>query len=479
VRCAAVCSPSHTESNAPGPAATAMPPARLAGPSGSCHPASVAWRNLYRSRLTTAEKAVSVVGPAQTVFVGGNAATPRALCRALARRAAEVAPDRARETPAVRAAHVLMLGEDPFAAEKTQGLIRHLSFFVGPADRAAVNAGTAEYVPSNLSQIPGLLREGRPRVDVALLMTSPPDRHGMLSLGVEVLASLAAAESARHVIVQVNPRMPRTYGNAFLHISQVNAVVEAEDELLALPPVQVDPVEQRIAHHIAPLVPEGATLQLGIGGVPDAVLRELRGRDDLGIHSEMISDGVMEAVNAGVVTGRFKTRHGRKVICTFALGTSAFYEWIHENAMVELHPCDHTNSYMAGVQNHRLTAINSALSVDLTGQVNADSIGPVIYSGVGGQVDFVRASHLSPGGRSFIALPSTAKGGRISRIVPVLAPGAGVVTPRADVDTVVTEHGVADLRGRSLPERAEALVAIADPRFRDELQHARAGPPRA
>lgn len=427
------------------------------------------WQEAYRSRLTTAERAVEAVAPGQTVFVGGNAATPHVLCRALARRAAALPPEDTRRPP-VRVAHVLMLGEDPFAAEKTRGLVRHLSFFVGSADRASVNSGLSEYVPCNLSQIPVLLRAGRPRVDAALLMTSPPDRHGMLSLGVEVLASLAAAETARHVVVQVNPRMPRIYGNAFLHVSQVDAIVEAEEELTTVVPDEPDEVERRIAAHIAPLIPKGATLQLGIGGVPDAVLSQLEGRDDLGVHSEMISDGIVRAVERGVVTGRFKTRHGRKVVATFALGSRALYDWLHENALVELHPCDHTNNPLSAAANHRLVSINSALSVDLTGQVNADSIGPRIYSGVGGQMDFVRAAQLSPDGRSFIALRSTAKGGRVSRIVPSLAAGAGVVTPRADVHTVVTEHGLAELWGRSLPERAEALIAIADPSFREGLR---------
>jgi acyl-CoA hydrolase len=365
-----------------------------------------------------------------------------------------------------------MLAEDPFADEKSRGLIRHLSFFVGPADREAVNDGRSEYIPCNLSEIPALLRRERPKVDAALLMTSPPDRHGFLSLGVEVMASLAAAEVARHVIVQVNPRMPRTYGNAFLHVSDVSAIVEAEEPLVELPDETPTDEERQIASHIAPLIPEGATLQLGIGGVPNAVLSLLQDRDDLGIHSEMISDGVMRAVESGVVTGRFKTRHGKKVVATFCLGTRTLYDWLHENAIVEVHPCDHTNLPVSAAQNYRLTSINSALSVDLSGQVNADSIGSKIYSGVGGQVDFVRASTSSPGGRSFIALPSTAKSGTISRIVSTLAAGAGVVTTRADVHTIVTEHGVAELHGRSLPERAEALIAVAHPKFRDELRAA-------
>ena len=261
-------------------------------------------------------------------------------------------------------------------------------------------------------------------------------------------------------------------GNAYLHISQVHRIVEAEEELPVLPPPVIGPVEQAIAGHIVPLIPRGATLQLGIGAIPDAVIGQLRGRNDLGVHSEMISDGVMRAVEDGVVTGRFKTKHRRKVVTTFALGTRELYDWLHENPVVEAHPCDHTNDLVVASQNDRLIALNSAISVDLTGQVNADSIGSRVYSGVGGQVDFVRAALRSKGGRPIIALPSTARNGAVSRIVPILKSGAGVVTSRADVHTVVTEFGVAELWGRSLPERAEALIQIAHPKFRDELHEA-------
>jgi len=261
-------------------------------------------------------------------------------------------------------------------------------------------------------------------------------------------------------------------GNSFLHISQIDHIVEAEEPLPELQPAAIGEVEQAIAAHIVPLIPEGATLQLGIGAIPDAVIAQLEGRDDIGIHSEMISDGVMHAVERGTVTGRFKTRHKRKVVTTFALGTSDLYGWLHDNSAVEAHPCDHTNDVVDASKNRRLVAINSAISVDLTGQVNSDSIGGRIYSGVGGQVDFIRAAARSEGGRPIIAIPSTARGGKVSRIVPTLAAGAGVVTSRADVHTVVTEYGVAELWGWSLPHRAERLIRIAHPDFRDELASA-------
>ena len=419
------------------------------------------WTAAYRRLLTTPERAVAGICAGETVYMGGNAATPMALARALAAHS--------ERCPGVAVGHVLLLGEDPFAPQRAKGLVRHLSWFVGPADRSAVAEGRADYVPCHLSDIPRLLRAGRPRIDVALLMVSPPDKHGFMSLGVEVMASLAAAEVAERVIVQVNPQMPRVLGNTFLHVNDVHAIVEHDEPLPELPVGAPSEVERRIAEHIAPLVPHGATLQLGIGGVPDAVIAQLEGRDDLGVHTEMISDGVMRAVASGTVTGRFKTRHRRKVVTTFALGSKALYEWLHENPVVEAHPCDHTNDLFVAAQNERLVAINSAISVDLTGQINSDSIGGRIYSGVGGQLDFIRAAARSDGGVPIIALPSAASKGRISRIVPTLAKGAGVVTPRADAYYVVTEFGVAELWGRSLRQRAEALAAIAHPDFREEL----------
>lgn len=419
------------------------------------------WQTAYRSKLTTPQQAVAAIAPGEHVFLGGNAATPRALARALA--------VHAEDCPDLTVGHVLLLGDDPFAELKAEGRVQHLSWFVGPADRAAVAHGTAGYVPCHLSDIPRLLRAERPRIDTALLMTAPPDKHGFLSLGVEVLASLAAAEVADRVIVQVDEHMPRVLGNTFLHVDDVDAIVEAHEPLPELVAPPATEVERAIAEHIAELIPEGATLQLGIGGIPDAVIGQLEGRNDLGIHTEMVSDGVMRAVESGIVTGRCKTRHRRKVVTTFALGTAELYRWLHNNPVVEAHPCDHTNDLVVAASNRRLVAINSAISVDLTGQVNADSIGGRIYSGVGGQVDFIRAAARSEGGRPIIALPATARGGTMSRIVPTLAKGAGVVTARADVHTVVTEYGVAELWGRSTRDRAEALVRIAHPRFRDAL----------
>ncbi|MCB9684877.1 MAG: acetyl-CoA hydrolase/transferase family protein [Alphaproteobacteria bacterium] len=423
----------------------------------------MSWQTDYRSKLTTPERALEPLPGDAMIYLSGNAATPRTLCAALARHA--------EDTPGtVTVGHVLLLGKDPVLPHDREE-VRHRAWFVGPADRDQVNQGISDYVPSHLSEIPRLIR-AMPRLDGALLTVAPPDDHGFLSLGVEVMASLAAAERAQRVVVQVNPRMPRIFGNSFLHVSEVDAIVEAEEDLATIPREVPGDVEQAIARHIVPLIPEQATLQLGIGGIPDAVVAQLQGRDDLGVHSEMISDGVMDAVMRGVVTGRHKPLHRRKVVTTFVLGTRELYDWVDGNPAIEAHPCDHTNDLVVASSMPRLVAINSAISVDLTGQVNSDSMGTAIWSGVGGQLDFLRAAARSAGGVPIIALPSTAKGGTISRIVPTLRPGAGVVTTRADVHWVVTEHGAVNLYGRPLHERAELLVSIAEPRFRDELMAA-------
>lgn len=419
------------------------------------------WRTTYRSKLTTPERAIAELPGDARVYVAGNAATPRVLGRKLAERA-EMTPG------SMTASHVLLLGDDPVLPRDRQE-VRHRAWFVGPADRAQVAAGVADYVPCHLSEIPRMIREMGHPLDGALLSVAPPDDHGFLSLGVEVLASLAAAERALQVIVQVNSRMPRVLGHTFLHVSDVHAIVEADEELPELSPPAPTEVERAIARHVAPLVPARATLQLGIGGIPDAVMALLSDRDDLGVHSEMISDGVMDAVLRGTVTGRYKSAFPRKVVTTFVLGTRRLYDWVHENPGVEAHPCDVTNDLVVASSNRRLVAINSAISVDLTGQVNSDSIGRRIWSGVGGQLDFLRAAARSDGGVPIVALPSTAKDGAVSRIVPVLAEGAGVVTTRADVHWVVTEHGAVNLYGRTLRARAELLASIAHPRFRDEL----------
>lgn len=421
----------------------------------------MSWIDDYKKKLVTPEEAVAKIKSGDRVYISGNAATPYALMRALAVRKDEL--------EAVELAHVLLLGEDPLSKPDMEGHFRHNSLFVGPADRQAINEGRADYVPIFLHQIPELFYSGQVSIDVAMLHLSPPDEHGFMSFGVEVLASKAAAETANIVIAQVNEKMPRVLGDSFIHVSRVNKIVEISEELPQLEKKPFSEVERKIGHFIAELIEDGSTLQLGIGGIPDAVFSALKGRRDLGIHSEMVSDGVMEAIESGMITGAKKTFHPYKVILTFMLGSDKLYDFADNNPVFEAHPTDYTNHPFNVSRNDNMVAINSAIEVDITGQVCSDSIGTYIYSGFGGQVDFIRGAAHSKGGKPIIALPSTAKNGEISRIVPFLKKGAGVVTTRADVKYVVTEYGVAYLHGKHLQERTRALINIAHPKFRPDL----------
>jgi acyl-CoA hydrolase len=422
------------------------------------------WLADYKRKLCSPAEAVRAIASGHRVYYGGNAAIPSALIRALAERAGELRD--------VQLSHVLLLGDDPLSKPGMERAFRHNSLFVGHADREAVNSGRADYVPIFLHQIPRLFSERIVPLDVAMVMCSPPDEHGFMSHGVEVLASKAACRAARRVIVQVNARMPRVLGDSFLHVSRADAIVEATEPLPDLEAAPATEVERAIGRHVLSLIDPGATIQMGIGGIPDAVYEAFDGPLDLGIHTEMISDGAMRAIERGVVTGNRKTIHPGKVVITFALGSPALYAYLDNNPLIEAHPVEHVNDPVVVSQNDNLVAVNSAIEVDLTGQVCSDSIGTRIYSGFGGQVDFIRGAARSRGGKPIIAIPSTARGGTTSRIVPVLKEGAGVVTSRADVHYVVTEHGVANLFGRNLRERVEALVRIADPRFRDDLERA-------
>lgn len=421
----------------------------------------MSWVDDYKKKLVSAEEAVSVVKSGDRVYVSGNAATPYVLLNALATRKDELRD--------VELVHVLLLGEDPLSRPEMEGHFRHNSLFVGPADRKAINEGRADYVPIFLHQIPQLFLSGQMPLDVAMLHVSPPDEHGFMSLGVEVLASKAAAEKAKIVIAQVNEKMPRVLGDSFLHVSRFAKVVEISEPLPELEKKPFSDVERMIGKHIAELIEDGSTLQLGIGGIPDAVLAALSNRRDLGIHTEMVSDGVMEAIEAGIITGARKTFHPYKVVITFALGSARLYDFLDNNPIFEAHPTDYVNHPFNVARNDNMVAINSAIEVDITGQVCSDSIGTYIYSGFGGQVDFIRGAAHSKGGKPIIALPSTAKDGEMSRIVPFLKKGAGVVTTRGDVRYVVTEYGVAYLFGKNLQERTKALINIAHPKFRAEL----------
>jgi 4-hydroxybutyrate CoA-transferase len=422
------------------------------------------WMDTFREKSTTPEEAVRCIKSGDRVYISGNAATPYPLLEALAACSDELND--------VEITHVLLYGNDPLSAPEMEGHFRHNSLFVGPADREAVNEGRADYVPVFLGEIPSLFYNGLMPLDVAVLHTSIPDEHGFLSLGVETLVSKAAARMAKTVVALVNEKMPRTLGDSFVHISRVSSLVEVSMELPELPRKPSTEVEAQIGKHVAGLVQDGATLQLGIGGIPDAVLAALGDKKDLGIHTEMVSDGIMEGVEAGIITGARKNLHPGKAVTTFIFGSKDLYEFADNNPMFECHPVEHTNDPFVISQNDNMVAINSAIEIDITGQVCADSVGTRIYSGVGGQVDFIRGAARSKGGKPIIALPASAQGGKTSRIVPELHKGAGVVTTRADVHYVVTEYGVAFLHGKNLKERARALISVAHPDFRESLEKA-------
>jgi 4-hydroxybutyrate CoA-transferase len=420
------------------------------------------WIDQYKKKIVSLEEAVKVVKSGDRIFVSGNAATPALLSGALAKRKDELLD--------VEVNHILVLGDDPLSAPGMERHFRHNSLFVGASDREPIAKGYSDYVPVHLSEIPNLFFDKIIPLDVALVHLSPPDEHGFMSFGVECAASKAAAESAKLVVAQVNDRMPRTLGDVFIHFSRVHKVVECSEPLRTLKESPSTDLEKRIAAHIANLVEDGSTLQLGIGGIPDAVLALLDGKRDLGIHTEMVSDGVVKAIERGIITCLKKTLHPGKVVATFVMGSQDLYQYVDNNPLFEMHPCNYTNDPFVISQNAKMVAINSAIEVDITGQVCADSIGSRIYSGFGGQVDFIRGAGYSKGGKPIIALPASTKDGKISRIVPTLKLGAGVVTTRADVHYVVTEFGVASLHGRNLRQRAEALIAIAHPNFHAELE---------
>jgi acyl-CoA hydrolase len=376
---------------------------------------------------------------------------------------------RATELNEVEIVHMHANGPAPHVAPDMVGHLRHRALFIGANTRQAVNEGRADFVPVFLSDIPQLFSSGVLRLDVALIQVSPPDAHGYCSLGTSVDCAMAAVEAAATVIAQVNPRVPRTLGDSFVHVRQIDLLVEIDEPLCIEEPPTISETERQIGAHVASLVEDGATLQLGIGGIPNAALAAMADKRDLGVHTEMFSDGLVDLVEAGVVTGAAKEIHPGKIVTTFIMGSQRLYDWVDDNPMVEMHPVDYTNDTAIIRRNTRMTAINSAIEVDLTGQVCADSIGTRLFSGVGGQMDFMRGAALSPGGKAIIALPSTARSGSVSRIVPTLAEGAGVTTTRAHVQYIVTEYGVAYLHGKSIRERAQALIDIAHPGFRDEL----------
>ena len=409
----------------------------------------------------SADDAVSHISSGARVFIHGAAATPTPLVEALSRR---------QDLSDVSLYHLHTAGPAPFAEPDWAGRFLSISLFPGAPLRSAIDEGRADFVPVFLSDIPRLFTSRAIPLDVAIVQLSPPDRHGYCTLGTSVDAALAAALSATHVVAEINERMPRTHGNTLLHVDRLTALVHTDRPLHTHPPKPSTPTEDAIGEHAARLVTDGATLQMGIGAIPDAVLRRLSDKHDLGIHTEMFSDSVVDLVEAGAITNRRKHLHPGRIITSFVVGTERLYDFVHDNPFVEFHPCDHTNDTARIRRNDNVVAINSALEIDLSGQVCADSIGFRIYSGIGGQMDFIRGSALSRGGRPIIAIPSTAARGTVSRIVPALKPGSGVVTTRGHVHWVVTEYGAVNLFGLALRQRAEALISIAHPDFRSELR---------
>ncbi len=422
----------------------------------------MSWRDAYRSKCVSAAKALEVVHSGERVWVQSGCGTPIVLLNALVARAPELHN--------VEIVHMKTLGEAVYTRPEYAGHFRHRGLFIGDNVREAVIAGRADYTPIFLSEIEGLFLSGAMPLDVVLMQVSPPDEHGLLSLGTTVDSTLTAARCARVVIAEVNQRMPRTHGETTIHISHIDAVVETARPLLEVHPEPFTEIQRRIGAHVASLIPDGATLQTGIGGIPDAVLSCLDDKRNLGIHTEMVSDGVIELMESGVLNGEAKSLHRGKAVLAFVLGSQRLFDYVRENPAFEFRSVSYTNDPFVVAQNDRMVAINSALQVDLTGQVCADSLGTRPFSGFGGQVDFIRGAARSKGGVPIIALPATACRGSVSRITPLLDPGAGVVTSRADVHYVVTENGVAYLHGKTLRERAEALIAVADPHFQAELE---------
>ncbi len=429
---------------------------------------STFWLQNYKSKLRTPEEAVKVVKSGDKIVMHGNCAFPMTLINALVARKDEL--------ERVEILHALTVGDLPYLQSGMEKSFHHISFFMGAAARKAVNEGRADFTPIYLYEYPLLFAKGLIKPNIAFVHLSPPDEHGFCSFGVEVGLIKTAAENSDIIIAQINPQMPRALGDSFIHINKLTYIVEVDEPIAELPQFKEDltpemrEVYTKIGQNIAELIEDGSTLQMGIGVIPDSVSKFLDTKKDLGIHSEMFSDGIIDLVNKGIITNRRKKLHVGKTIAGFVLGSRKLYDYIDNNPSIEFHPQEYVNDPFVIAQNYKMVAINSALEIDITGQVCSDSIGSKLYSGFGGQVDFIRGAARSEGGKPIIALPSTTKDFKISRIVSTLKPGAGVVTNRADVHYVVTEYGVAYLHGKSIRERVYQLINIAHPDFRDELK---------
>jgi acetyl-CoA hydrolase len=421
----------------------------------------MSWADQYKNKVVSADEAVSAIQSGNRIFLTGNCSVPQVVLAALV--------DYAPQVNDVEICHALTLGSADYVSPEMEGHLQVNTLFIGHNVRKAVQEGRADFTPVLLSEFPLLFKNGYLPVDVAMVHLSPPDEHGFCSFGVEVGLSKSIAEASKIIVAEVNEQMPRTLGDSFIHINKIDYVVPVNYPLPEVPMGgdEEDEIIETIASNIAELIPDGATMQMGIGAIPDAVLKHLFDRKDLGVHTELFSDGVIELVEAGVLTNAQKTLHPGKIIAGFILGTQRLYSWVHNNPLIEFHRTEYVNDPFVVAQNERMVAINSAIEVDLTGQVCADSIGPKLYSGVGGQLDFVYGASRSKGGVPIIALPSKAK--NFSRIVPMLKPGAGVVTTRNHIHYVVTEYGIAELYGKTIRQRAQALIKIAHPQFREEL----------
>jgi acyl-CoA hydrolase len=420
------------------------------------------WREEYQSKCMNASQALEAVHSGSRVWIQSGCGTPSTLVDSLVARAPEVRD--------VEIVHIMTLGRADYTKPEYEGRFRHSGLFLGANVRDAVAAGRADYTPIFLSEIESLLVSRALPLDVALIQVSPPDAFGFVSLGTTVGCTLTASRCAKVVIAEVNELVPRTHGDTYIHVSRISSIVETSQPLLEVLSEPPSELHLRVARNVASLIPDGATLQTGIGGISEAVLECLGDKRDLGIHTEMCPDGVIDLMESGVMNGERKSLHRGKAVVSFVLGSRRLFDFIHENPSFEFRSISYTNDPFVVAQNDKMVAINSALQIDLTGQVCADSLGTKPYSGFGGQIDFIRGAARSHGGIPIIALPSTAMHGAVSRIVPVLEPGAGVVTSRADVHYVVTEHGIAYLHGKNLRQRAEALIAIADPQFQQELE---------
>ncbi|RII33992.1 acetyl-CoA hydrolase/transferase family protein [Clostridium chromiireducens] len=423
----------------------------------------ISWEDLYKSKVVTADEAVKKIKSGDRVVTGHACGEPKEIIDAMVRN-----KDLYENVEIV---HMVSMGKSEYCKPELAANFRHNSIFAGGTTRQAILEGRADFTPCFFSEVPKMFKEGTLPVDVAIVQLSIPDQHGYCSFGVSNDYTKPAAEAAKIVIAELNDKMPRTSGDSFIHISEIDYIVETSNEIIELMPPKIGEVEKSIGENCAKLIEDGSTLQLGIGAIPDAVLLFLKDKKDLGIHSEMISDGVVELIESGVITNKAKTLHCGKSVVTFLMGTKRLYDYVNENPSVEMYPVDYVNNPCVIAENYKMVSINSCIQIDLMGQVASETIGFKQFSGVGGQVDFVRGTAMAKDGKSIIAMPSTASKGKVSRIVPLLDEGSTVTTSRNDVHYVVTEYGIAELKGKTLKERARALINIAHPDFRESLSN--------